>query len=451
MSRKSSNTNAPLFLNSLDKDDYSLKVAGSESVKDSISTVVEFAPINPLPMQYLGSKGRISRWILATVSKELPNSKTFVDLFSGTGIVSLEAFSQGYNVILNDIQPYSYAVLSSLFNRPKAGLAELATRLNGYVSNKSNLLKKHRQTLKNELALEDDFLSSIKAQTFDWRKYKRFSETTERFNGDGGTRRRLKNNYDLFSTYYPNTYFGIRQCLEIDTIREFADSQDENSRAHILAAVISAMTFNVTSTTHLAQFLKPNSNKQAESVLRKRSKSILDSVVHRLNKLAERSELKGSAVYNLDYLEALEKLPSGRETVVYADPPYFKEHYSRYYHVLDTFYLYDYPELSLNPQTKKTTEGKYRANRIISNFGLKSKVAEAFKDMLIACKRKNVSVVISYANTSLIDIKKMKGIITTNGYTILSLQQKGLMHSAQGQPNNKIAQEYLYTLIPKDE
>ena len=412
----------------------------------------DFDPTSPLPMQYLGAKGRISRWIISAISTDLPEASTFVDLFAGTGAVSIEAAAQGYKVILNDIQPYSYGVLTSVFEKPRDGLVKVSSDLQQFLSKKSNLLKGSRKKLKDYLKEEDAFIDSLKSQKFNWKKYKNFCDSTPKFTSNLELRKQKAiNKYDLFSWYYPNTYFGIRQCLEIDTIREFADKLDETSRAHVLAAVISCLTFNVSSTTHLAQFIKPNNAKQAEFILRKRSKSIIESVAHKLNKLAEFETNRANKVFNLDYLDALAKLPRDRNTVIYADPPYFKEHYSRYYHVLDTFYLYDYPELSLNPQTKTLTEGKYRANRIISKFGLKSKVAGAFEEMLSVCKQKRFSVAISYANTSLINMKAMKEIISKGGYKIHSLEEKGLMHSAQGQPSNKIALEYLYILVPKDE
>jgi adenine-specific DNA methylase len=58
-------------------------------------------------MQYLGSKARISGWILDQVEKRFPESETFVDLFAGTGSVSLAARERRYRLVLNDLQPYA--------------------------------------------------------------------------------------------------------------------------------------------------------------------------------------------------------------------------------------------------------------------------------------------------------------------------------------------------------
>jgi hypothetical protein len=52
-------------------------------------------------------------------------------------------------------------------------------------------------------------------------------------------------------------------------------------------------------------------------------------------------------VFNEDALQLWPLLDSIRlkaDPIFYADPPYSKEHYSRYYHVLETLTSYDYPE-----------------------------------------------------------------------------------------------------------
>lgn len=417
----------------------------------SKNNLAKFQAVNPLPMQYLGSKSRISRWIVNNISQKLPHATTFFDLFSGTGAVALEAASHGYEIVTNDLQPYSYAILKSTFKTRKTGISALLPKVSA-LKETAILLKGKRNKLRKHLLQEDEFFASWESNKFDWKKYKKFCETTPRLEDNAELKdKRNADGWHLFSWYYPNSYFGVRQCLEIDALREFADSLKADEKAHVLAAVISVMTFTVSSTTHLAQYIKPNNAKQAEFILKKRLKSIIDPVLDRLKNLKNAAHLEAQEVFNCDYLVALNKMKTDRSVVVYADPPYFKEHYSRYYHVLDTFYLYDYPQVTINPQTDKLTEGKYRKDRNVSEFGLRSKVSMAFEKMLTTCSTKKFSVAISYANTSLIDAAEMRRIIKKCGYKVVSSLEKDLMHSAQGQPSNKIAQEFLYLLEPKDE
>lgn len=423
------------------------KRAASKKGQQGKAAVI--APVfHPLPMQYLGSKSRISRWLLDSIKKELPKANQFFDLFSGTGAVALEAAARDYDVFANDIQPYSYAVLKALLQSPKNKLEKLIPKLESLKS-KKEMLRGERSFLRPYLSKEDAFIKARLDQKLQWISYKKFCNETPivKSNKDlAGTAK--SNSWSLFSHYFANNYFGIRQVLEIDCLRELADSLSAKEREVLLAAVISVLTFAVSSTTHLAQYIKPNSKKQAEFLIKKRSISIIDGAIDRLKRLQAFPNYKNGSVYNLDYKEALKAAPLSEGAIVYADPPYFKEHYSRYYHVLDTFYLYDYPKLTVNDRTSEITVGRYRDKRIVSDFGFKSKVADAFRVMLKTCYSKKLNLAISYADTSLIDTKTMQGIIAETGYT-LTIKQIDLMHSAQGQPRNKIAIEYLYLLKRK--
>lgn len=400
---------------------------------------------NPLPMQYLGSKARIAHWIMDSIYQKFPECDTFFDLFSGTGSVAIEAAAKGYSIIANDIQPYSYAILKSLFSLPKHQLGVLVSQLESLKA-EGKILEGNRFHLKPYLQREVKFSEKLITRNFDWQAYRDFCDATPV----------IKNNRDLkilsfnpgwclFCQYYANNYFGIQQSLEIDTLRQFADHLPFPQKENLLAAVISVLTFAVSSTTHLAQYIKPNSEKQAKFLLKKRSISVINEVVKRIKSLMSFPNYIEAKIHNLDFLDALKQAPANKKTLVYVDPPYFKEHYSRYYHILDTFYLYDYPQLTVNDRTLNVTTGLYRENRIRSNFGLKSAVVSSFKNMLTECKKKGSCIAISYADTSLIDSSQMLEIIESCGFKAL-VKKKDLMHSGQGQPRNKIAQEYLYLL-----
>lgn len=400
--------------------------------------------LNPLPMQYLGAKSRISEWIIESILLEFPKSKKFFDLFAGTGSVALAAAYRGYSITANDLQPYSYAVLKSLFVLPKKDFSQIIASLEKLKTN--DQLLEGRKYLSSHLKEEDAFIKQLKANSFDWKQYKNFCDETPIVKSISEVKKlKKKLGWCLFSKYYANNYFGIRQSLEIDAVRQYADTLESTAKENVLAAVISVLTFAVSSTTHLAQFLKPNSKKQAEFLLKKRTINIIDGVIDRLQRLPHIQRFTEGTAYNLDYIEALNITNLDEGTVVYADPPYFKEHYSRYYHVLDTFYLYDYPELTINERTVEVTAGRYRSNRNVSNFGLKSKVVEAFREMLLICLKKKCKLAISYADTSLIPVEQMAKLIEECGYKI-KLKKIPLMHSAQGQPRNKVATEYLYLL-----
>lgn len=111
----------------------------------------------------------------------------------------------------------------------------------------------------------------------------------------------------------------------------------------------------------------------------------------------EKSKFENKA-YRMDYLDALDILDNDIK-VVYADPPYTRYHYSRYYHVLETICLRD------NPKITKTTikgiedisRGIYREDRHQSPFSIKTQVSEAFDKMFKKVKELGADLILSYS------------------------------------------------------
>lgn len=397
---------------------------------------------SPLPMQYLGSKSRISQWIGDRIFEHFPGTNHIVDLFAGSGVVSIDAITRGATVTANDIQPYAYCVLKALFVSHRQNLHNLIEYLES-LDVKKELLAGGRNDFDNMLDLEDHYLNDTSSD-FNWKEYAKFCDNTVLIN-DNNVIADLKtfNDWNLISKYYANTYFGVRQCLELDMLRELADGLDEDLKVQLMGAVISSMTYLVSSTTHLAQYLKISSPKTAKNLIEKRKGSIIKEAISRLKKLMQFGEKTGNSILNLDYLDALQNKFYSGSTVVYADPPYFKEHYSRYYHLLDTYYFYDFPELTYNPRINGITTGRYRKDRIVSDFGLKSKVKKAFRNLFKETAKQQLPVVLSYASTSLVKKEELVEIGESEGYQI-SIFITELMHSGQGKKRNKKVLEYLF-------
>ena len=397
---------------------------------------------SPLPMQYLGSKKRIVNWIGDTIDNYFPNADQIVDLFAGSGTVSIEMVKREKSVIANDIQPYSYCLLNALFIAQRTNLKGLIESLES-IDFENTLFESGRSSFKSILA-EEQRMFNLGDSDFKWQEYADFCNRTEVLdsNKDVHELRKL-NNWNLFSSYYANTYFGVRQCLELDMLREIAESLEEDLKTQLLGTVISVMTYYVSSTTHLAQFLKISSENTAKNIVRKRKCLITEEVIKRLKILIKFETYHRNKVFNVNFLDVIQPNHLSSNPLIYADPPYFKEHYSRYYHVLDTFFLYDFPELTYNPRMNGITVGRYRKNRIVSDFGLKSKVKVAFENLFQKAYKFNLPVVLSYANTSLVQREGLKEIATKSGYKV-NVLEKELMHSGQGQKRNKKVIENLF-------
>lgn len=403
---------------------------------------------SPLPMQYLGSKARISSWILDQIKAKYPDGKTFVDLFAGTGSVALAANERGYRLLVNDIQPYSYAIQRSLFQESRDGLLGLVKNLDLLKTDEA-LLGSGREEACQLLDEERSHFKNSASFGWSWETYQEFCETTRLVHGLPGEVEVLKaaDNWNLFIRYYANTYFGVEQCLQLDALREHAEGlSSESARMHVLAATIAAMTYAVSSTTHLAQYLKPATQRKSLDLIQRRQVNLVDEVKKRLRNLSDYPLPQYPAtVYQKDFRELLGEISFNPQSIIYVDPPYFKEHYSRYYHVLDTFYLYDYPELTFNDRIQATTVGRYRQNRIVSDFGLRRFVGNAFTDLFVKLKEHGAKGAISYAETSLVKKDQLLTLATTAGLkaTVYEIE---LMHSGQGQPRNKVVTEFLFLL-----
>ncbi|ENC9836626.1 DNA adenine methylase [Vibrio fluvialis] len=399
----------------------------------------------PLTMQYLGGKSRIVTNILSAINESFPEQKKFVDLFSGSGVVAFEAQRKGYEVIANDIQPYSATLLSSLLNANCGSLSAVIDELS-QVTNKL-IFSGCREKYLSDYFKEQSFLNQIGQDKFDWKVYKEFVDNTKLCNGTSGEVAALKESekWTLFLAFYRNTYFGVYQCAEIDFLREFSESLPQEEKKHLLASVISAMTHCGSSTTHLAQFLKPNGHKSTINLIKKRSVSIIQETLKRLVSLESTSLESNARVLQQDFKSALNEVMLDSDTIVYADPPYFKEHYSRYYHVLDTFVLYDYPLLTFNKRIGTTTVGRYREDRITSDFGKKALAKGAFEKLIDDCMNSNAKLAISYACSSIVDKEFFLQQAKERNLKV-EVKEFSLKHTGQGQARHKDVTEYLFLI-----
>ena len=155
----------------------------------------------------------------------------------------------------------------------------------------------------------------------------------------------------LFTTYYANTYFGVHQSIEIDSIRYAIELLEDNALQNVLlAALFYAMkecTFSKDG--HMAQPLSIENNKT--KLFSVRQKSILEYFQRKLSEFQSPDFVISShdnvvfnkpisEIYNIDRVKQ-------EVGFIYADPPYTDMQYSRYYHLLNTVTLYDYDDISI--------------------------------------------------------------------------------------------------------
>ena len=417
-------------------------------------------------LQYMGNKSRMLDSICSPIVKN-DSINTIVDLFAGTGTVGF-ALAPYKKIVSNDLEYYAYVLNQALLNGCVISKNEIGSLIRKSKDKYQEMEKYVRYAI-----LDEERLFLIEDDRYE--EYAYFSNNTPSVfnpNTDMESLKQLENLVKkvvpgskkqdvpfecLFLTYFANAYFGIKQCCQIDSIVGVINSlKDERQRYVLLAALMSALSNTASTTTHFAQFLKVNSKSTFRNIREKRSSDIFQLFEETITRFWENGildrQVKECECFNLDYIECLKNLQLDRSTLVYADPPYFKEHYSRYYHVLNTLCLYDYPELAINPQTREFSIGRYRQNRTSSDFGKKSKVLAAFKELIDLCADKKASLMISYSENSLVKIFEILKLAKTR-YKV-RLDKVELKHSSQGRSteSGQTVNEYIfYCTYPDDK
>ncbi len=112
--------------------------------------------------------------------------------------------------------------------------------------------------------------------------------------------------------------------------------------------------------------------------------------------------------------------------VIYADPPYSRAQYSRYYHLLETLVLYDYPDCN--------DKGRYRADRVQTAFSLKSKVIAAMDAFFGAAAQTGGKLYLSYPRNGLLTAAggDVREILGQHFKKVSIATRKPLQHSTMG-------------------
>lgn len=112
--------------------------------------------------------------------------------------------------------------------------------------------------------------------------------------------------------------------------------------------------------------------------------------------------------------------------VIYADPPYSRAQYSRYYHVLETLAHYDYPLIS--------GKGRYRDTRFNTNFSRTAQVLTAMSQFLGAAANTGAELYLSYPTNGLVHDAggDIRDLLKRRFKHVLIVHSQPLAHSTMG-------------------
>lgn len=404
-------------------------------------------------LKYMGNKRKLLSWLLPHITGNIDKGDTLLDLFSGTSSVGY-ALKSEYNIIANDIQTYAYTIARAIlqFNSSFDYQTELKEIKKNFIRNKNKLLKYYGEAINYEdelinnkdINLYLEYIENIPRYSYEVQNdifnLKHPSSFDNIVNYKKNPR---KFPFILFSTYFPNTFFSLKQCVEIDSLRYAIEKHKNIPLKDVLfSSLMFAISKTVNSSGHFAEYLHFNSDKSTKLVFEHRSISVYDAFLKKLNEFTRLNINKDSNndAYNLDWKECIHELTtSGRikdVKLIYIDPPYTTAQYSRYYHIPETLVKYDYPEVTINQQTNKIVKGVYRNDRVQSEFSQTKIAKKAFYEMFdIIASVSDAKLVISYSDNSILTLTDI--IDMAKKYYNTTDVFNGYVHSAQGSKFSK--------------
>lgn len=374
------------------------------------------------PIHYLGSKFRIASAISESLQALCPTGSHVLDLFSGSGSVAA-SLSRTFEVTAVDIQEYSRVVCSALLTTDRRGLEQLQLDAFSDVNEFSVQLQDalqpfqaYEQQVRVRAASGQpqplcDFLEAApiarcrrEGVPGDPQLRAAAAETDTRL---VEVRRRWGPESTAVSELYGGLYFSSAQAQQLDVLSLFCSRwPSEGQRDLLRAALLSAASAMVNTVgKQFAQPIRPRDKRGnpksslLKLILRDRDMDPQTAFLSALEKYLKYSPGPGThRTYRESYRTILRN-PDLEFDAVYADPPYTREHYSRFYHVLETIARRDLPEISKVRRNgeERLSRGVYREGRHQSEFCIRSKAVAAFTDLFSLASSRAVPLVLSYS------------------------------------------------------
>lgn len=367
------------------------------------------------PVQYLGSKLRALDALMDATNHLYSNGGHVFDIFSGSSVVSQAFAHSGAQVTSVDAQVFCQHLASATL-----GIGRLPSETSLAIAKQIateweqiELPKELSSMLEMEFsAISEgsgphlaDFYSNI-PQIWRYSNGQDWLSQADQHVGQAGF-----NRIPILASHYAGTYFGIRQALFFDFARNRINSlliQREIAQwtsYALLASLYSSMSKSVYSAgKHFAQPLakinKTNHLFHYNRMYSDRSLNVVDVFIDSANKIDASSKFMGSG--NMAIAQPVEsvyeKIEKVKPSLIYADPPYTAQQYSRFYHVLEIAATYTVPQLQL--VNGKVTAGLYGDDRYKSRYSSRTQAPKAFDELVGVSRRSGASLALSYSSST---------------------------------------------------
>jgi adenine-specific DNA methylase len=367
------------------------------------------------PIQYLGSKLRSLDRLLFYTKHLYGANDLVVDCFSGSSVVSQAFANDGARVMAVDSQQFCQHIASAMLgvgrttDEKSADMAILLAQ--GFSS--LNISGRLGSLLTSELAVLHngpssnlvDFYASLP------QVWKPSAKEDWFISAQGNVGREGFNFSPIIASHYAGTYFGLRQALFFDYVRNQIHELrirmeiGEWTETALLTALYSAMSAVVCSAgKHFAQPLATKTTGNPEFRIARlyadRSIDCLQAFISAAKSVDVSSRKIG--VGNCAIASPISSIQSQitklKPALLYADPPYTAQQYSRFYHILEVAAQYKIPELQLIKG--RVTSGLYNVNRYKSPYSSKIGAPLAFNSLAEMSRGCGASLAISYSSSS---------------------------------------------------
>lgn len=373
-------------------------------------------------MQYLGNKQRSLGSILPHVATEVAPGDTVADLFTGTSVVAQGMASLGLSVLALDVSPACTAmaratlgverhaddcltsVLETVTGLAQEPLDELTAAFGSWLD---------AEDLAIEAGASHELLALGRVVPQVWRRQPSGRQPDGRladlFSCWHAAGEADCASMPLLTPVFAGTYLGVRQAITLDAYR-FAVT--ESLQRGVLSAwqadaVVTGLLSAASKAAFTAgkHFANPLGASRSFASAFHRSRVLVDRsvdiAVHLRRFLSQIDQHGRGACERHEVIEApvecmsAETLEARDVRLVYADPPYTAQQYSRFYHLLDV-YAQGRPR-PLQRVKGKITKGLYPIRRYMSPFCRKTQAALALRRLAETCRAAEATLLLSYS------------------------------------------------------
>ena len=379
--------------------------------------------------------------ISTKVQESTTPGSTVLDLFAGTTVVSQSLADRGFQIIAADAMQYSQYFANALLgigrlsNSPcKKSLAEIVLdgrNTEGLEELFSSWLEEEKHAL--EIGDGAHLIQLSKSCPQIWRNANATTDLSRFFcELSFGVGRSGFSTSGIVASHYASTYFGIKQAITIDAIRCSIEAAKQNHildewsyNASIAALLSCASKAAFTPGKHFAQYHKVSGDKNLDfhrkRILSDRGVDIEKEFVSILEEIYARpfqTGLSHRALHRSMEQLLVESTELGDVDLIYADPPYTAQQYSRFYHLPEVIACYRIPELQL--VSGKPTTGLYSSDRFKSRFSSKRFAPDGFRDLAKLARSKGSDLIVSYSesksgvtgNSRMISLEALRKVLT---------------------------------------